>query len=218
VLEVLNVHKKFGDIEVLKGVSFKVKPGEFVAVFGPSGSGKTTLLNILATILHPDRGEVLIDGRNIARASEDFLTALRFDYIGYVYQSCKIINSLNLLDNITLPLMIKGESKSSRVRIAIELAEKLGLSDRLKNYPSQLSFGERKRALIGMVLCKKPKLILVDEPTANLDESNSKRVLELLDDFRQSHNSMLIVATHDSLVKEYATKIYTLINGKIIEE
>jgi ABC-type lipoprotein export system ATPase subunit len=215
VLEVLNVYKRFGDIEVLKGVSFKVKPGEFVAIFGPSGSGKTTLLNILATILRPDRGEILIDDRSIVRASEDFLTALRYDYIGYVYQSCKMINSLNLLDNITLPLMIRGVSKSDRIRVAIELAEKLGLSDRLKNYPSQLSFGERKRALIGMVLCKEPRLVLVDEPTANLDELNSRRVLELLDNFRQSHNSMLIVATHDNLVKEYATKIYTLTNGKL---
>jgi putative ABC transport system ATP-binding protein len=100
------------------------------------------------------------------------------------------------------------------LKLAIELSEKLGLSDRLKNYPSQLSFGERKRALIGMVLCKEPRLVLVDEPTANLDELNSRRVLELLDDFRKSHNSMVIVTTHDNLVKEYATKIYTLTDGK----
>ncbi|WP_048093008.1 ATP-binding cassette domain-containing protein [Geoglobus acetivorans] len=210
MLVTTGVCKSFGNHEVLKGIDFRVAPGEFAAIFAPSGSGKTTLLNIFATVLKPDKGDVRINGKSVLKISENELNILRRDYIGYAYQSCKMVNSLTLADNLTLPLSIKGTPKSEGIRIAKEIAERLALTNRLGKYPFQLSFGERKRAVIAMALCKKPKLAIIDEPTANLDDSNGRVVLELLDEFRKSNDAAVVVATHDERVKEYADRVYFL--------
>lgn len=214
MLVTTGVYKSFGNHEVLKGIDFRVAPGEFVAIFAPSGSGKSTLLSIFATVLKPDRGDVKIDGKSVLKISENELNALRRDYIGYAYQSCKMVNSLTLADNLALPLLIKGAPKSESVRAANEIAERLGLISKLGKYPFQLSFGERKRAVIAMALCKRPKLAIIDEPTANLDDVNGKAVLGLLDEFRKSNDVAVVVATHDDRVKEYADKVYFLHDGK----
>jgi len=213
VLTVRNLAKSYGRVKVLSDVSFHLNKGEFIAIFGSSGVGKTTLLNIVAMYDRPDEGEVVFDGINIVNASEDILERIRVAKVGFAHQSTYMIELLTLSENVALPLFLAGFSKGEREKRVTQLLEEVGLEDKAKNKPSQLSLGQRKRACIARALVADPRCILIDEPTANLDAANKQRILALLTR-KQAEGAGIIVATHDPMVTKHA-KVLELTDGRL---
>jgi ABC-type lipoprotein export system ATPase subunit len=214
MIRVSNLVKSYGELKVLDGVSFDIEQGEFIVIFGSSGAGKTTLLNILATYDKPDEGEVIFDRINIINTSENSLERFRIEKIGFAHQSSYMIECLPLYENVALPLILAGFSKQEKEKVVAKLLKEVGLEDKAKNRPSQLSLGQKKRACIARALVTDPRFILIDEPTANLDVANKERILALLSQ-KQKGGATIIVATHDQIVTKHA-KVLELTNGKLV--
>ena len=203
-------------LAVLRDVSFSVPGGAFVAIVGPSGSGKTTLLGLLAGLDTPSRGSVLIDGVNITTLSEDERAQLRGEKVGFVFQSFQLIPTLTALENVQVPLELKGESDAA-VRAA-ELLGRVGLGDRLEHFPTQLSGGEQQRVAIARAFANRPRILFADEPTGNLDGSTGARIVELLETLNRSSGTTIVLVTHDLALAERADHIVRLADGIIVEE
>ena len=226
VILLRNVHKTYllgiEGISALRGVNLSIKEKEFVCIFGTSGGGKTTLLNIIGTIDKPTKGEVILCGHKIKSSTEDkVLAGLRLSYIGFVFQTFNLIGSLTALENVELPMILKGElSKSDIKKRATELLEKVGLGARLNHFPNQLSGGEQQRVTIARSLSNKPKIMLLDEPTGDLDTKNTDLVLNILLDLNMNEGITMIMVTHDVSLKNFANKVVRILDGKIqkIEE
>ena len=222
VVKVVDVHKvyRLGSIEIpaLRGVSMDVKKEEMVSVMGPSGSGKTTLLNIIGTLDKPTKGIVYIDDVDITRLKEKELVKLRRNKIGFVFQTFNLIPVLTALENVELPMIIRGTPREERRKRALELLKLVGLEHRANHRPSELSGGEQQRVAIARALANNPSLILADEPTGELDSENTKRVMEI---FRESVKEMgvtAIVVTHNPDVSRYCDRILYLRDGRIVKE
>ena len=213
MIKIKNVSKSYGALKVLDDITFDVNSGEFIAIFGKSGIGKTTLLNILATFDKPDKGEVIVEKNNIIGAPEKIIEKIRINNIGYAHQSNYMIEFLSLYENIALPLILAGNPRKERNKIVDELLKEVGLEEVASNRPSQLSFGERKRACIARALINEPRIVFIDEPTANLDAANKDRILALLCKV-QKKGTTIVVATHDHSVTKHA-KVLELASGKI---
>ena len=211
LLELKDVYKIYGDLHALDGVNLKVEQGEWVAIMGPSGSGKSTVMNIIGCMDKPTSGEVLLDGVDIANESNKGLTEIRRDKIGLVFQQFHLVNYLTALENIMVAQYYHSLPDEKE---ALEALDRVGLADRAKHLPSQLSGGEQQRVCVARALINHPELILADEPTGNLDEANEKIVLDL---FRQLHadGTTLIVVTHDAEVGAAAQRVITLEYGKV---
>ena len=214
LLELKNVSKIYGDLHALDKVSLKVEPGEWVAIMGPSGSGKSTMMNIIGCMDKPTSGEVLLDGVDISKESDKNLTAIRRDKIGLIFQQFHLVNYLTALENVMVAQYYHSVPDEAE---AMEALKRVGLADRAKHLPSQLSGGEQQRVCIARALINYPELILADEPTGNLDEANENIVLDI---FRQLHEegTTLVVVTHDPEVGEVAQRTVTLEYGKITKE
>ena len=214
LLELKNVYKIYGDLHALDDVSLKIEEGEWVAIMGPSGSGKSTVMNIIGCMDKPTRGQVLLDGKDIANESSRGLTDIRRDKIGLIFQQFHLINYLTALENVMVAQYYHSMPDEKE---AMEALERVGLGDRAKHLPSQLSGGEQQRVCVARALINHPELILADEPTGNLDETNEKIVLDL---FRQLHDegTTLIVVTHDAEVGASAQRVITLEYGKVTSE
>ena len=214
LLELHNVYKIYGDLHALDNVDLKVERGEWVAIMGPSGSGKSTMMNIIGCMDKPTKGEVLLDGIDIAKESAKNLTTIRRDKIGRIFQQFHLVNYLTALENVMLAQYYHSIPDEKE---AYEALEKVGLADRAKHLPSQLSGGEQQRVCVARALINHPEIILADEPTGNLDDSNEETVVEL---FRRLHEdgTTLIVVTHDPEVAEVAQRMVVLRNGKIARE
>ena len=214
LLELNNVYKIYGDLHALDNVSIKIENGEWVAIMGPSGSGKSTLMNIIGCMDKPTKGEVILDGTNIANVPDKKLTEIRRDKIGLIFQQFHLVNYLTAVENIMVAQYYHSMPDEKE---AMEALERVGMADRAKHLPSQLSGGEQQRVCVARALINHPEIILADEPTGNLDETNENIVLDL---FRQLHEegTTLIVVTHDAEVGASAERIITLEYGKVTSE
>ncbi len=214
LLELKNVSKRYGSLYALDNVNLSIDKGEWIAIMGPSGSGKSTMMNIISCMDKPTDGQVIFDGRDITKDSRRKLTEFHRDKIGLVFQQFHLINYLNAVENVMVAQYYHSMPDEKE---ALEALERVGLKDRAKHLPSQLSGGEQQRVCIARALINSPELILADEPTGNLDEANENIVLDL---FRQLHKegTSLIVVTHDPEVGEVAERIVRLEHGKIISD
>ena len=214
LLELKDVYKIYGDLHALDNVNFKVEKGEWVSIMGPSGSGKSTMMNIIGCMDKPSKGSVLLDGVDIAKESAKNLTNIRRDKIGLIFQQFHLVNYLTALENVMLAQYYHSITDEKE---AMEALDRVGLADRAKHLPSQLSGGEQQRVCVARALINQPEIILADEPTGNLDDANEEVVVEL---FRKLHSegTTLIVVTHDIEVAEVAQRMIVLRNGKISKE
>jgi putative ABC transport system ATP-binding protein len=221
VLEVQNVIKTFaieggGIINAVDEVSFKLRSGEFVALVGPSGSGKTTMLSILAALLSPTSGQVLIDGQDLARLNERKRVRLRRQKIGFTFQANNLIPFLTAQENVELMLRLNGRAnKAGRVRSA-ELLSRLGLSDRLRNLPGQMSGGQQQRVAIARALIHNPAVVLADEPTASLDTERAFQVVETFSNLIHENERAGIMVTHDLRMCRYVDRVLMMRDGKLV--
>ncbi len=207
----------FGDATTLAldEVFLSVEKGEFVAVMGPSGSGKTTLLNVIGLLDKPTHGKYLLDGRPVSNLRPNQQARLRRDYIGFVFQSYNLLPRLNVLDNVSLPLAYKGMTPVRRAKRASDILELVGMREREYFMPHQLSSGQAQRATIARALINKPRIIIADEPTGNLDSHDSKVVMELFAEVHRQGNTILLV-THNPELTRYANRVIYMYDGTIV--
>jgi putative ABC transport system ATP-binding protein len=219
-LVVRNVQKRFGaskQVVALDGVSLEVSHGQFLAIMGASGSGKSTLLHLMSGLTHPDEGQIIINGTELAGLNDAKLTLFRRRNIGLVFQSFNLIPTLTAEENIALPLMLEGKNSVDMDSKVGELLETLGLSKRRHHRPDAMSGGEQQRVAIGRALVTDPAVILADEPTGNLDSTNSRSVCELLRDLSAIHTKTIVMVTHEPSVAAYAQEVAVLKDGKLVD-
>ena len=204
-----------GAVGALRGVDLTVSRGEFVAVMGPSGCGKTTFLNLIGGIDVPSRGSVWVDGVELTRLSDDALADLRRDRLGYVFQFYNLIPTLTARENVETPMHFGGRSKSDRRARAAALLSRVGLADRADHKPAELSGGEQQRVAIARALANDPALVLLDEPTGDLDSATGREILSLLQQLNRDEKVTLVVATHDAAVAERCSRVVRLRDGRV---
>jgi putative ABC transport system ATP-binding protein len=203
-------------LAVLRDVSFSIPQGSFVAIVGPSGSGKTTLLGLLAGLDTPTRGQVLLDNADLTALSEDQRAKLRGEKVGFVFQSFQLIPTLTALENVQVPLELRGDSGAAdRAR---ELLHRVGLGDRLHHFPMQLSGGEQQRVAIARAFSNAPRILFADEPTGNLDSDTGGRIVELLEALNRESNATIVLVTHDHALASHARRIIRLSDGRVISD
>jgi len=221
MIRTVNLTKVFRTDEVettaLNEVSFEIKQGEFVAVMGPSGCGKSTLLNILGLLDNPTGGEYYFLDHEVSKNSEKQRAKLRKENIGFVFQNFNLIDELNVFENVELPLIYLGMKSSERKERVEEVLEYMKIGHRKKHFPLQLSGGQQQRVAVARAVVAKPKLILADEPTGNLDSAHGEEVMNLLEELNQNGTTLIIV-THSQRDAEYAQRIVRLFDGQIINE
>lgn len=221
MIRTVNLTKVFRTDEVettaLNEVSFEIKSGEFVAIMGPSGCGKSTLLNILGLLDNPSNGEYYFLDNEVAKSSEKQRAKYRKENIGFVFQNFNLIDELNVFENVELPLIYLGMKSSERKQRVEEVLEYMKIGHRKKHFPLQLSGGQQQRVAVARAVVAKPKLILADEPTGNLDSAHGEEVMNLLEELNQNGTTLIIV-THSQRDAEYAQRIIRLFDGQIINE
>jgi len=203
-------------LTVLRDVTFSIEQGEFVAIVGPSGSGKTTLLGLLAGLDTPSRGTVQLDGTDITRLDEDARARLRGAKVGFVFQSFQLITTLTAIENVQVPLELRGENHA--VQRARDVLERVGLGDRLDHFPTQLSGGEQQRVALARAFANRPRILFADEPTGNLDSDTGMRIVELLETLNRESGSTVVLVTHDLTLAKRARRIIRLSDGLVISD
>ncbi|MCE2942193.1 MAG: ABC transporter ATP-binding protein [Gemmatimonadota bacterium] len=203
-------------LAVLRDVTFEIPQGQFVAIVGPSGSGKTTLLGLLAGLDTPSRGTVVLDGADLAGLDEDARARLRGEKVGFIFQSFQLIPTLTAMENVQVPLELRGETGAEpRAR---ELLTRVGLGHRLDHFPTQLSGGEQQRVAIARAFSNQPRILFADEPTGNLDVNTGATIVELLEQLNRESGSTVILVTHDLQLAERAQRVIRLRDGAVIED
>jgi putative ABC transport system ATP-binding protein len=214
-----NLSKTYGQLRVVNEVSFEVEKGEFLAVQGASGSGKSTLLGLLAGLEKPDAGgKILIEGTEVVPMTEDQLALFRRHNIGFVFQAFYLIPTLNVVENVAFPLFPEPLPKKEMLERAQKVAESVGLKERVKHYPNQLSGGEQQRVAIARSLINNPRIILADEPTGNLDSENGRKIIELLCRLNKEKGLTLVLVTHDDKIAAESDRIIRMKDGRIVNE
>ncbi len=205
------------EVEALRGVDLTVAVGEFMALAGTSGSGKTTLLNLIGAIDRPSSGEIILDGIPLRLLNSNELARFRCKKLGYIFQTFNLIPTLNAMENVEYPLLLLGMGKEQRKRLASEALDQVGLGKKLKNRPSELSGGQRQRVAIARAMVKKPRLILADEPTANLDRKTAGEILDLMQKLNKELQTTFIFSTHDQMILTRAERVFYLADGSAAE-
>ena len=221
LIELDDVWKVFylGEVEVqaVRGVSTKIKEGDYVAILGPSGSGKSTMMNMVGALDIPSRGKIFLEGKDIGSMSESQLSQLRGRTIGFVFQQFNLINTLTALQNVELPMLFYNVNAFERYRRAEELLNKVGLGHRLHHLPVKMSGGEQQRVAIARALANNPDIILADEPTGNLDSKTGVQIMKLLDSLHNEGKTIIMV-THDTSLVKHANRVIELKDGQIIKD
>ncbi len=219
IIEVKNATKiyKVGNEKILAldNVSFTINKGDFCCLLGSSGSGKSTLLNIMAGIEKITSGEILIKGKNITKMGEHQLAKFRQKYLGFVFQSYNLINSLNAIENVELPLIFKEVPHKIRIKKAKIMLEKVGLKERMKHKPTQMSGGQQQRVGIARAFVANPEVVFADEPTGNLDSKTSNEIMQIIKQMATDYNQTIVMVTHDVTMARYANKIIHIHDGHI---
>jgi putative ABC transport system ATP-binding protein len=216
--ENLTKHYTMGEtvVRALDGVSITVSAGEFVALLGTSGSGKSTLLNLIAGLDHPTSGTLRIDGNDMAAMSPEEITRHRRQNVGMIFQSFNLVSTMSALENVALAMMFAAVPKPERDQRAAQLLESMGLAGRQRHRPKELSGGEQQRVAVSRALANRPRLLLADEPTGNLDSRTSREIMELLKRLNEQEGKAIILVTHDSnLAAQYAHRTITLMDGAV---
>lgn len=218
MIRVTDIHKSFGTLEVLKGVSLDVAQGEVVSIVGASGAGKTTLLQIIGTLSRPDGGRVEIDGRDVSALGDRALSQFRNERIGFVFQFHHLLAEFTAFENVCIPGLIGRRPRADVERRAAELLDMMGLAARRDHKPGQLSGGEQQRVSIARALAKNPKLLLCDEPTGALDYKTGKQILQLLQDTCRKQGITVIIITHNSALAPMADRLIRFKSGRVESE
>lgn len=222
ILEVQGIKKTYDKdsmpVQALNGIDLQFKQGEFASIVGPSGSGKTTLLNIIGGLDDPTEGKVIIDEINISALSGSKKTDFRMKNIGFVFQSFNLIPVLTVKENIEFVMFLQGLSKDAREKRTAELIDSVGLTEKTNSRPNKLSGGQQQRVAVARALASKPKFILADEPTANLDSKSTENLLDIMEKLNKEENITFIFSTHDARVMKRARRIITIEDGKVISD
>lgn len=222
VIDTKNVHKiykpKTVPVHALRGVDLTIESGEFTALVGPSGSGKTTLLNIIGGLDYPTEGSVAVGGQDISKLNDNQLIDFRKEHIGFVFQAYNLIPVLTARENVEFVMLLQNRSKEERNARVNELMTAVGLSDKLDKRPSELSGGQQQRVAVARALAPKPRFILADEPTANLDSTSTANLLDIMAKLNREENITFVFSTHDQRVIDRARRIVTLEDGKIVSD
>ena len=222
IIEIKELKKTYNDSEIavkaVDGIDLTVRKGEFTAIVGPSGSGKTTLLNLVGGLDSPDSGEIWIDGNEITRLKSRHLINFRLRNIGFVFQSYNLVPVLSAAENVEFIMQLQGIDRKTRRKRAIELLESVGLGDRVDSRPGKLSGGQQQRIAVARALASKPKFILADEPTANLDSKSAENLLQIMEKLNHEEEVTFIFSTHDQRVVSKAHRVIVLQDGRVMED
>ena len=217
MIDIKDVRKSFGNLNVLKGITLHIDKGEVVSIVGPSGAGKTTLLQIIGTLDKADSGEICIDGKEISRMSKKQLSDFRNTHIGFVFQFHQLLPEFTALENIMIPAYIAGKSRSEAKKRAMELMDFMGLMDRASHKPNELSGGEKQRVAVARALVNNPAVILADEPSGSLDSKNKSELHQLFFDLRDKFGQTFVIVTHDEELASITDRTIHLRDGVIID-
>lgn len=222
VIEINNLHKVYDEktvpVHAVNGISLSFEQGEFAAIVGPSGSGKTTLLNMIGGLDKQTSGEIIIADTDIGTLSSSKMIDFRMHNIGFVFQSYNLIPVLTAKENVEFIMHLQGKSKAERDKRSIEMLNSVGLGDRINSRPNKLSGGQQQRVAVARALASKPKFILADEPTANLDSKSTESLLEIMEKLNREENITFIFSTHDSRVVNKARRVITVEDGKVVSD
>ena len=216
MIQATNIVKRFGDLEVLRGVDLTVKSGEIVSIVGASGAGKTTLLQILGTLDMPDSGEVSVDGESTSGLSRRELSAFRNAHMGFVFQFHRLLPEFNALENVLMPAWIAGAPQRESRERAAQLLDDLGLGHRLDHNPSELSGGEQQRVAVARALMNQPSVLLADEPSGNLDSENAAKLHDLFFELRERHGQTIVLVTHNEQLAQRADRMLRMADGQFV--
>lgn len=217
MIEIKDLRKSFGKLEVLRGVDLSIGRGETISIVGPSGAGKTTLLQLIGTLDRPDSGSIRYDGTELTTMNAASLANFRNKHIGFVFQFHQLLPEFTALENITIPALIAGESQSAATKKAIELLKLMGLEERAHHKPSQMSGGENQRVAVARALINRPDVILADEPSGSLDSRNKEELHKLFFDLRDRFGQTFIIVTHDEELAKLTDRTIRMVDGVIKE-
>lgn len=217
MIEVKDIHKSYGKLNVLKGITLKIPEKKVISIIGASGTGKSTLLHILGTLDYPDTGEVLYDNVNVASFSSDELAAFRNHNIGFVFQFHHLLPEFTALENVCIPAWIKGTGKKEAEKRAMDLLSLMGLKDRISHKPNELSGGEQQRVSVARALVNNPQIVLADEPSGNLDTHTKNELHQLFFSLRDELGQTFVIVTHDNSLAELSDQKILLQDGRILE-
>lgn len=204
------------ELEILKGISLEIAPGNFVVILGPSGSGKSTLLHIIGLLDAPTKGKVFLRGEDTSKLSEDELAQIRGRKIGFIFQQFNLLQNLTALENVMIPMIFQGIPEKERINRAEFLLESVGLKERISHRPFELSGGEQQRIAIARALSNDPEVIVADEPTGNLDSTTGRKIMETLINLHEKEQKTMIVVTHDPTIADYSEQIINIKDGQLV--
>ena len=216
MIEIRNIKKSFGSLEVLKGINLDIEKGKIVSIVGPSGAGKTTLLQIMGTLDKPDQGSVVIDGVDVMKLSDAKRSAFRNKHMGFVFQFHQLLPEFTALENVMMPALIGGTSRREAKKRAEELLAFMGLSDRASHKPNELSGGEKQRVAVARALVSKPDVVFADEPSGSLDSHNKEELHRLFFDLRDQMGQTFVIVTHDEQLADLADRKICMQDGQIV--